>query len=153
MLQAYKFRLYPNKTTEDKLQWVLDRCRELYNAALQERKEAYKYAGKSISKFEQMRDLTEIKAAIRPEYQDIGSHVLQDVLKRLDTAMQNLPRCLWMETHRRASYTQQDWEHQSKDTSVDGREGQDDNGQARRRALLCGVCLRGSTRTATALHR
>ena len=32
MLKAYKFRLYPNKETERTLQWVLDRCRELYNA-------------------------------------------------------------------------------------------------------------------------
>lgn len=85
-MKAFKYRLYPNKETERKLQWVLERCRELYNAALQERKEAYKYAGKSISKFEQMRSLTEIKADIRPEYQDIGSHVLQDVIKRLSKA-------------------------------------------------------------------
>jgi len=86
MLKAYKFRLYPNKTTSERMQWVLDRCRELYNAALQERKEAYKYAGKSLSKFEQMRSVTEIKADIRLEYQDIGSHVLQDVIKRLGKA-------------------------------------------------------------------
>lgn len=77
-----------NEAQAEKLQWVLDRCRELYNAALQERKEAYKYTGKSISYVEQPRSLTEIKADIRTEYQDIGAHVLQDVLKRLDKAMQ-----------------------------------------------------------------
>ena len=60
--------------------------------SLQERKEAYKYAGKSISKFEQMRSLTEIKADIRTEYQDIGSHVLQDVIKRLDKAFDSFFR-------------------------------------------------------------
>lgn len=80
--RAYKFRLYPNKQQEEKLFWTLNRCRELYNAGLQERKEANKYAGKSISYYEQKRDLPAIKE-IRPEYHDIHSQVLQDVLLRL----------------------------------------------------------------------
>jgi putative transposase len=87
-IKAYKYRLYPNKETEQQLSWVLARCCELYNAALQERREAWKYAGKSISYPEQSSELTEIKAEMRTEYQDIGSHVLQDVLKRLDKAFQ-----------------------------------------------------------------
>ena len=88
MRKAYKFRLYPNKRQEEKLFWTLKRCRELYNAALQERKEAYKYAGKSINYYEQKRDLPEIKE-IRPEYNDIHSQVLQDVLLRLKRAFDN----------------------------------------------------------------
>jgi transposase len=40
-LKAYKYRLYPNKKQAEKLQWTLDRARELYNAALQERRDAY----------------------------------------------------------------------------------------------------------------
>ena len=36
-MKAYKYRIYANKQTTEKLAWVLDRCRELYNAALQER--------------------------------------------------------------------------------------------------------------------
>ena len=86
MRKAYKFRLYPTKKQEDKLFWILARCRELYNAALSERKDAYQYAGKSISYYEQKRDLPEIKTAIREEYQDIYSQVLQDVLLRLNRA-------------------------------------------------------------------
>jgi len=82
MRRAYKLRLNPNKQQEEKLFWALKRCRELYNAGLQERKEAYKYAGKSISYYEQKRDLPAIKE-IRPEYNDIHSQVLQDVLLRL----------------------------------------------------------------------
>lgn len=34
-LKACKYKLYPNKELAEKLQWVLDHCRELYNAALQ----------------------------------------------------------------------------------------------------------------------
>ena len=85
MKKAYKFRLYPNKQQEEKLFWTLNRCRELYNAALSERKDAYRMAGKSISYYEQKRDLPEIKE-IRPEYNDIHSQVLQDVLLRLKRA-------------------------------------------------------------------
>ena len=32
--QAYKFRLYPTSKQIQALTWTLDRCRELYNAAL-----------------------------------------------------------------------------------------------------------------------
>jgi putative transposase len=90
--KAFKYRLYPNKATEQKLYLVLNRCRELYNAALSERKDAYKYTGKSISWYDQKRDLPEIKMQIRPEYQGIGSHVLQDVILRLERAFQNFFR-------------------------------------------------------------
>src|SRR5438876_11074113 len=36
--------VYANKQTTEKLAWVLDRCRELYNAGLQERRDAYEMA-------------------------------------------------------------------------------------------------------------
>src|SRR5713226_1651227 len=85
-IKAYKYRISMHKATAKQLQWVLDRARELYNAALSERKDAYTYAGKSISVYEQKRDLVEIKEVIRSEYQEIASHVLQDVLFRLEKA-------------------------------------------------------------------
>src|SRR6266571_6688768 len=102
-IKAFKYRIYANKQTTEKLQWVLDRCRELYNAGLQERRDAYEIMVKrhpnyydeasrkqlskehAISVYEQKRDLVEIKE-IRPEYQEIASHVLQDVLFRLSKA-------------------------------------------------------------------
>src|SRR5436190_5651218 len=84
--------VYANKATEQKLDWTLARCRELYNAGLSERKDASKYAGKSISYYDQQNDLPEIKAEIREEYQDRAAHVLQDVLRRLDKAFQNFFR-------------------------------------------------------------
>jgi putative transposase len=84
-LKAYKYRLYPTKKQAIRLQEVLDRCRELYNAALQERKDAYRMAHLSIGYTQQAAQLPEIKE-IRPEYQDIYSQVLQDVLRRGDKA-------------------------------------------------------------------
>lgn len=88
MRKSYNYRLYPNAATEQKLSWTLDRARELYNAALSERRDAYTYAGKCISYYDQQNDLPEIKREIREEYQEIAAHVLQDVLRRLDRAFQ-----------------------------------------------------------------
>jgi putative transposase len=84
--QAYKFRLYPTKKQAQALHWTLDRARELYNAALQERRDAYRMAGKSLTYYDQANQLPEIKA-IREEYRDIHSQVLQEVLRRVDKAM------------------------------------------------------------------
>src|SRR5260221_4308557 len=83
--KAYKYRLYPNKQQEEKLQWTLDRVRELYNAALQERRDAYRMCQVSISYHQQAAQLPEIKE-VRPEYNDIHAQVLQDVLRRVKKA-------------------------------------------------------------------
>ena len=85
ILQAYKYRLYPTKKQAIRLQAVLDRTRELYNAALQERKDAYRMAQVSIGYTQQAAQLPEIKE-IRPEYADIHSQILQDTLRRVDKA-------------------------------------------------------------------
>ncbi len=86
MRRAWKYRLYPTKKQERILFWTLARCRELYNAALSERRDAYRMTGQTISYYQQKRDLPEIKNDLRPEYQEIHSQVLQDVLLRLDKA-------------------------------------------------------------------
>jgi putative transposase len=85
--KAYKFRLYPTKKQVDKLAWTLRRCKELYNTALQERREAYRMSGVSVSYRMQADQLPALKQ-LREEYLDIHSQVQQDVLRRLDKAMQ-----------------------------------------------------------------
>jgi len=84
-LKAYKYRLYPTNKQAVRLQEVLDRCRELYNAALQERRDAYRMVHVSVGYNQQAAQLPEIKA-VRPEYADIHSQVLQDTLGRVDKA-------------------------------------------------------------------
>src|SRR5689334_10755034 len=90
--KAFKFRIYPTEKQVGKLEWQLRRCKELYNAALQERRDAYKMCGVSVSYYTQNKQLPEIKNEIREEYQDIHSQVLQDVLQRVDKAMDNFFR-------------------------------------------------------------
>src|SRR6266705_3280900 len=85
--KAHKFRIYPTQKQIGKMEWILRRCKELYNAALEERREAYRLNGVSVSYNMQANQLPAIKE-LREEYQDIHSQVQQDVLKRLDKAMQ-----------------------------------------------------------------
>jgi len=85
MLKAFKYRLYPTRKQADALQFTLDRNRELYNAALEERKEAYRMSRIRISYEMQSAQLPEIKE-IRPEFKEIYSQILQDTLKRVDKA-------------------------------------------------------------------
>jgi putative transposase len=84
--KMYKFRLYPTQKQAATLEWTLRRCRELYNAALEERMAAYKMRGVLVNYAMQCAQLPDIKAE-RTEYQEIYSQVQQDVLKRIDKAM------------------------------------------------------------------
>ncbi len=85
MHQSFKYRLYVNHAQEAALMATLDRCRELYNAALQERRDAYQMARKSLTFAHQSAELPAVKEA-RPEYRAVYSQTLQDVLHRLDRA-------------------------------------------------------------------
>lgn len=85
--QSFKYRLYVNRAQGAALTATLDRCRKLYNAALQERREAYRLAGKTVTFVQQSAELPAVKVA-RPEYRNVFSQTLQDVLHRLDKAYQ-----------------------------------------------------------------
>ena len=49
MKKAYRYRIFPTKHQEAILNKQLALCCELYNAGLEERREAYRMCGKSIS--------------------------------------------------------------------------------------------------------
>ena len=48
-IRAYKYRLYPTRNQEEIIDTTLDMCRNLYNAGLQERIEAYKKCDISLN--------------------------------------------------------------------------------------------------------
>ena len=81
--KTYKYKLKSTAEQEQALAFVARRCRELYNAALLERKEAWRKCGVSVTVAQQSAQLPAIKE-VRPEYHDIHSQVLQDVLTRLE---------------------------------------------------------------------
>jgi len=81
------YKVYPDLHQAARLEeWVGLHC-ELHNAALQERIDAYRKAGKSVSYYDQQNVLPQIKAD-RPEFAELGSHALQQTLYRLDQNFQ-----------------------------------------------------------------
>lgn len=83
-MKAYKFKIKrPNKAIVQRFEQTLSLCRELYNAGLQERRDAWKLNRIGLSYFDQQNQLPEIKL-IRDDLTQVYGQVLQDVLKRLD---------------------------------------------------------------------
>lgn len=91
MRKSFKYRLYPTKPQARDLERTLELCRQLYNAALQERRDAYRKAGKAVGFYEQKRHLPVIRRDL-PEYKGIHSQVLQEVIQRVDRAFQGFFR-------------------------------------------------------------
>ena len=89
--KTYKYRLYPTKNQIVILDKQLALCCELYNAALQERRDAWKMARKSIDFRSQSDQLPQIKAD-RLDVNGVYSQVLQDVLHRVDKTFQSFFR-------------------------------------------------------------
>jgi putative transposase len=83
--KTFKYKLIPTPEQERTLASVLWRCRELYNAGLEERKAAWEKCRVCVSFAMQSAQLPAIKE-VRPEYCEINAQVLQDVLHRLDKA-------------------------------------------------------------------
>ena len=91
MRKSFKYRVYPTKAQAAKLDSWLDLCRELHNAALQERRDHWRGAGIGVGFNDQSRQLPAIKEE-RPEFADIYSQVLQQVLHRVDLAFKHFFR-------------------------------------------------------------
>jgi putative transposase len=89
--KTFKYKPKPTAEQERELECVLLLCRRLYNTALEQRKTAYERRGLSLSRNDQESELKDIRAEM-PEYADVHSHVLQDVLARLDRAFQGFFR-------------------------------------------------------------
>jgi putative transposase len=85
--KTYKYKLKSTPEQERARTFVLRHCCELYDAALQERREAWQKCGVCVTVAQQSAQLPEVKEA-RPDYRDIPSQVLQDALARLDRAFQ-----------------------------------------------------------------
>jgi putative transposase len=85
--KTFKYKLIPTATQERELGRVLGLCRWLYNTALEQRITAWQRCRVVLSQYQQAAELKDIRAAM-PEYAAIHSHVLQDVLARLDKTYQ-----------------------------------------------------------------
>jgi putative transposase len=85
--KTYQEKLRPTPAQTRELERVLWRCRTLYNTALEQRIYLWKQRGVSLTRYQQEAELKALRADL-PEYAALHSHVLQDVLARLDKTYQ-----------------------------------------------------------------
>ena len=89
MIKSYKFKIRrPSKRIVQSFEQTLDVCREIYNAGLQERRDAWKLNRINISYYEQQKQLTDLKQ-IREDLRQTHSTVLRSPLLRLDKTFQS----------------------------------------------------------------
>jgi putative transposase len=85
--KSYKYKLKPAPHQERVMAETLWRCRTLYNAALEQGVFLWKQRGVSLTRYKQEAELKDLRADL-PGYAAIHSHILQDVLARLDRTYQ-----------------------------------------------------------------
>ena len=90
ILRSYKFRLYPNKEVERKLEEQLEMCRWLYNRLLEEINNARK-EGRKITQKDTQTLIVKLKKE-NPELRNVYSKVLQMVNYQLWSNMRALSR-------------------------------------------------------------
>lgn len=81
MRKTFRYRLYPTEAQAVFLQGQLREACNLYNAALQERRDAYRMAGKSINYYDQANQLKQIRAD--GDLTLANFSCCQDILRRL----------------------------------------------------------------------
>lgn len=93
MRWMHRVRLYPSRAQRRRLEFMLHCTRHLYNAALQERRDAYRLRGISVTYEMQYAELTAIRAE-EPGVATVYRECQDAVLHRLDLAMQSFFRRL-----------------------------------------------------------
>ena len=89
--RTYKYKLNPSNPQKVKLITALNLCRKLYNACLFQRRIAYRDWNTAVSSYDQTKELPALKSEF-PEYSEVYSQVLQDVIRRLDKSFKNFFR-------------------------------------------------------------
>ena len=85
MIRSYRYPLHPTQVQAVSLASWLGSCCDLYNGALQERREAWRKLGKSVSYYDQQKSLTEIRATV-DGWDDVPAVVARSALRRIDKA-------------------------------------------------------------------
>jgi len=90
-VKCLKYRLFPTKAQEHRLEQTLETCRQVYNSLLNWRKHDYEVLGKSPSWYDQKKGITAWKEN-HAELSEVHSQVLQDVSVRVDLAFKGFFR-------------------------------------------------------------
>ena len=89
--RTYRFPLKPTRRQSRLLEFTLALSCELYNAALQERREAWTSARKSISYYDQCHELTEVRP-VRADVAALPIDLAREPLRRVDRAFKGFFR-------------------------------------------------------------
>jgi putative transposase len=92
MKRSYKFRLRPTRKQEAALSACLEDTRQLYNAALEERREAWRMGRHRITFFRQSAQLKEIRAEDPERYGRWSFSCARSAVRRVDRAFQGFFR-------------------------------------------------------------
>jgi putative transposase len=80
--RTYKFLLQPTSRQLAAIECLRGLQRELYNAALEERRGSWKWNQRSVSYFDQIKELTQLRS-VRPDTLAFGVTVCRGTLMRL----------------------------------------------------------------------
>jgi len=89
--KSFKYYIKGNREIVQKASRTLELCRILYNLCLEQRKFAWDNYHKSISCYDQIKELPSLKKFF-PEFKEVPSQTLQEVVERVDKAFQNFFR-------------------------------------------------------------
>ena len=92
MRRSYKFLMRPTRKQEAALMECLEDTRQLYNAALEERREAWRMGRRNVSFYSQCAQLKEIRADDSERFRRWSFTCEQAAIRRLDRAFQGFFR-------------------------------------------------------------
>lgn len=92
MRRAYKFRLRPTRNQEAALSACLEDTRQLYNAALEERRDAWRMSRHQVTFYSQDAQLQEIRGGDLEQYGRWSFSCERAAIRRLDRAFQDFFR-------------------------------------------------------------
>lgn len=83
--KCLKYRLYPTKAQEHRLEQTLETCRQVYNSLLNWHKHDYEVHGKTVSRYQMNGAFPKWRKEF-PEIADVHSQVLQNISLRVELA-------------------------------------------------------------------
>ncbi|MFH1307003.1 MAG: RNA-guided endonuclease TnpB family protein [Candidatus Micrarchaeota archaeon] len=90
-MRNYRYRIYPSKRQQNKLNAQMKLSKQAYNFLLEKAKEKYKKERKTLSKYD-MNKLLLILKQTNPEYNTLHSQALQNISDRVSKAYSNFFR-------------------------------------------------------------
>lgn len=85
MRRTFKYKIFPTKEQSEKLTHAFDLFRDIYNAGLQERRDAWKMNRVRVSYFDQSKQIPDIRR-LNTDYLAVPARSIAQTLRQLDRA-------------------------------------------------------------------